>query len=308
MALPDDVLELAARVRNWGRWGDDDEIGTLNLITDETVKAAAGEVRTGRRRTLGIPLDADGPQIGAIPGRVNPERTMLTVNAPLTGDPSEFCTSDDVVTMGIQAGTHWDALSHVSYDGNLYNGIPASVIDESGATRLGIDKIGTIVGRGVLLDVARAKGLDRLEGGYPITGADLDEAAEFGKVTVRPGDIVFVRTGQMQSFLAGDRMAYAIPAAGPSLQSVQWFRDHDVAAVGTDNITFEVYPPERDDAMLPVHLLHLVDMGMTQGQNFDLEGLSADCADDGRYSFFVDASPLPFTRAVGSPVSPVTIK
>ena len=210
--------------------------------------------------------------------------------------------------MGIQAGTHWDALSHVSYAGQLYNGFPASVIDEAGAHHLGIDRLGTIVGRGVLLDVARAKGVDRLEGGYAITGADLDEAAEFGKVEIRPGDIVFLRTGQMQVLYGGDKVGYIAPAAGPSLQSVQWFRDHDIAAVGTDNITFEVFPSEREDAMLPVHLLHLVDMGMTQGQNFALEGLSADCADDGRYSFFVDATPLPFTRAVGTPVNPVTIK
>ena len=182
------------------------------------------------------------------------------------------------------------------------------MIDEQGAHHLGIDKITTIVGRGVLLDVARARGVDRLEGGHAITGDDLDAAAELGKVTIQPGDIVFLRTGQMQLFLAGEREAYMVPAAGPSLQSVQWFRDHDIAAVGTDNITFEVYPPEREDAVLPVHLLHLVDMGMTQGQNFNLEALSVDCAEDGRYSFFVDASPMPFTGAVGTPVNPVVIK
>ncbi len=308
MALPDDVKELAAEVRNWGRWGADDEIGTINLITDEVVRDAAALVTTGKRFALGLPLDQAGPQIGAIPGRTNPLRTMLMINTPLTGDPSNFCTSDDTVTMGIQACTHWDGLGHVSYDGNLYNGVPASVINEFGANRLGIHNITSLVSRGVLLDVARAKGVDRLEGGYPITGDDLDAAAELGKVDVRPGDIVLVRTGQMQLFHAGDKTAYGTPAAGPSLQSVRWFREHDVAAVATDNITFEVFPCERDDALLPVHLLHLVDMGMTQGQNWDLEQLAADCADDGRYAFLLDASPLPFTNAVGSPVQPVAIK
>ncbi len=308
MALPDDVKELAAEVRNWGRWGADDEIGTINLITDEVVRDAAALVTTGKRFALGLPLDQAGPQIGAIPGRTNPLRTMLMINTPLTGDPSNFCTSDDTVTMGIQACTHWDGLGHVSYDGNLYNGVPASVINEFGANRLGIHNITSLVSRGVLLDVARAKGVDRLEGGYPITGDDLDAAAELGKVDVRPGDIVLVRTGQMQLFHAGDKMAYGTPAAGPSLQSVRWFREHDVAAVATDNITFEVFPCERDDALLPVHLLHLVDMGMTQGQNWDLEQLAADCADDGRNAFLLDASPLPFTNAVGSPVQPVAIK
>jgi kynurenine formamidase len=308
MALPDDVKELAAKVRNWGRWGDDDEIGTINLITDDVVKAAAGEVKTGKRFALGIPMDEHGPQMGAIPGRDNPVREMIMVDTPLTGDPSDFTTSDDKVTMGIQACTHWDGLGHVSYEGKLYNGVPSSVITAAGATRMGIQNIATLVSRGVLLDVARAKGVDRLEGGYPITGADLDAAAELGKVEVRAGDVILLRTGQMQLFFAGDREGYGVPCAGPSLQSVEWFHDHDVAAVATDNIVFEVYPCEREDAMLPVHLLHLVDMGMTQGQNWNMEDLSVDCADDGRYTFFLDASPMPLTNAVGSPVNPVAIK
>jgi kynurenine formamidase len=309
MALPDDVKELAAKVRNWGRWGDDDEIGTINLITDDVVKAAAAEIKTGKRFALGIPMDENGPQMGAIPGRDNPVREMIMVDTPLTGDPSDFTTSDDKVSMGIQACTHWDALAHVSYEGKLYNGVDSqSVITAAGAAKMGIDKITTLVSRGVLLDVARAKGVERLEGGYPITGADLDAAAELGNVEVRSGDVILLRTGQMQLFFAGDRAAYGVPCAGPSLQSVEWFHDHDIAAVATDNIVFEVYPPEREDAMLPVHLLHLVDMGMTQGQNWNLEALAADCADDGRYSCFLDASPLPFTNAVGSPVNPIAIK
>jgi len=308
MPLPTEVKDLAGRVRNWGRWGDDDEIGTLNLITDEVVRAAAGEIRTGQRRSLALALDADGPQSGAIPGRDNPTHEMIMVDTPLTGDPSGFTTSDDKVVMALQCATHWDALAHVSYEGTLYNGVPSSVITADGAARMGIDKIRTLVGRGVLLDVAAAKGVDTLEGGYPITAADLDAACELGKVTVRSGDIVLVRTGQLRHFLAGDRERYGAPSSGPSLQTVEWFHDHDVAAVATDNLTFEVYPSEREDAMLAVHLLHLVDMGMTQGQNWDLEGLAGDCADDGRYSFFLDASPQPFTHAVGSPVNPVVVK
>jgi kynurenine formamidase len=308
MALPDDVAALAARVRNWGRWGDADELGTLNLLTDDVVRDAAAEIRTGRRISCSIPLDPDGPQNGRIVGRTNPARTMLRVNEPSTGDPTEYCTSDDAVTMGLQAGTHWDALAHVSYAGRLYNGYPASSVDQRGAQRLGIQNVTSLVGRGVLLDVARAHGLDRLPGGYAITADDLDAAAELGRVQVRPGDIVLVRTGQMQLFHAGDRDAYAVPAPGLSLHTVPWFRAHDVAAVATDNLTFEVFPGARPDVLLPVHLLHLVDMGMTQGQNFDLERLAADCGSDGRFTFFLDASPLPFTGALGAPVQPVAIK
>lgn len=311
MGYPDHFHELAKKVNNWGRWGPDDEIGTINLVTDDVVKRAAATVKTGKRFSLALPLsESEGIQMGIMPGRLNPTRTMVQLNTSLTGDPADFCTSDDMVVMGLQAATHWDGLGHVSYDGRIYNGFGADTITWAGATRCGIHKIKTLVSRGVLLDVARAKGLDRLEGGYAITGDDLDAAAELGKVTVQAGDVVLVRTGQMQ-FLrqdVPDKMNYSVPAPGPSMQSVQWFRDHDVAAVATDNITFEVYPCEDEAAILPVHLLHLVEMGLTQGQNWQLEDLAADCADDGAYAFLLDATPQPFTYAVGSPVNPIAVK
>lgn len=308
MLLPAEFHDLAARVNNWGRWGPDDETGTLNLVTPEVVRRAAACARTGKRISLALPLSADGPQTGAIPGRVNPERTMIAINHPLTGDPSQFCMSDDVVTMGLQAATHWDALAHVSYNGRMYNGFPTSSIDASGARRCGIDKAGTLVSRGVLLDVARAAGAGRLEGGYAITPEDLDAAEKLAGVTVGTGDVVLVRTGQIQLLAAGDKKAYAAPSPGLSMMTVPWFRERDVAAVATDNLTFEVYPGERPDCVLPVHLLHLVEMGLTQGQNFDLEALGADCADDGVYEFLLEASPLPFVRGLGSPVNPVAVK
>jgi hypothetical protein len=120
--------------------------------------------------------------------------------------------------------------------------------------------------------------------------------------------VILLRTGHMQLFHAGDKMQYATSAAGPSLATVRWFRRHDVAAVALDNLIFEVFPGERDDVMLPVHFLHLVDMGLTQGQNWDLEELAADCADDGRYTFLLSASPEPVLRGVGAPVNPVAVK
>ncbi|HWW44384.1 MAG TPA: cyclase family protein, partial [Acidimicrobiia bacterium] len=123
--LPPEVKELAAEVRNWGRWGTDDEIGTLNLITDDVVRAAAAEIRVGRRLALGLALNERGPQTGVIPGRDNPTHEMIMVDTPLTGDPSDFTTSDDKVVLALQAATHWDALAHVSYEGTLYNGVPS---------------------------------------------------------------------------------------------------------------------------------------------------------------------------------------
>jgi kynurenine formamidase len=305
MPLPPEFHELAKKVNNWGRWGADDERGTLNLITDDVVRRGLACARTGARFLLAIPLSEEGPQSGAVPGRTNPARKMTAIHKPLI-DPSGHSYSDDVVSMGLQAGTHWDSLVHVTYDGRLWNGLDPSVVSESGAARAGIDKAGVIAGRGVLLDVARARGLDRLPGGYGITPDDLETSS--ASVDVGSGDIVLIRTGQIQVFKEGNRKGYANPSPGLTLATSLWFHERDVAAVATDSLTFEVYPSERKDALLPVHLLNLTEMGLTQGQNFDLEELSAACAEDGVYDFFLEATPEPFVGGLGGPVAPVAIR
>jgi kynurenine formamidase len=308
MPLPQDFHDLAKRVNNWDRWGRDDQLGTLNLITDEVVVAAAKLARTGRRFSLAIPLSEVGPQTGGIRGRENPKRTMIAVGQRLSRDSDGVRFNDDVVTMGLQAATHWDSLAHVTYAGRMYNGFDIASIDDGGAARCGIDAVGALVGRGVLLDVARALGVERLEGGYAITPDDLDAAVARSGATVSPGDVLLIRTGQMQLFRAGDRARYGHPSPGLGMSAVPWLHERDVAAVATDNMTFEVYPPEREDLAFPVHLLLLVEMGLTQGQNFDLEVLAEDCAADGVHEFLLDASPLPFERGLGGPVHPVAIK
>jgi len=311
--------EVAREVRNWGRWGDDDQLGTLNLIDGAARRRAAAAVVTGVAYPLGLPLsEREGIQAGFVPGRVNPMRTMIAVNEPLSDDAEWICSSEDVVVMALQCATHWDGLAHVSYGGLLYNGQPASSVTSAGARRCGIHLVTTLVGRGVLLDVARAKGADVLEPGYPITAEDLDEAAALARVAVAPGDIVLVRTGQMVHLgrpgpdgTAGakrDVIRYTWPTPGLTVGTARWFAAHDVAAVATDTLVLEVFPCEDDDLYLPVHLLHLVEMGLTQGQNFVLDDLAAACAEDGRYTFFLDATPLPFTHGLGSPVNPVAVR
>jgi kynurenine formamidase len=308
--LSAEFLELAARVSNWGRWGDDDELGTVNLIDDAAVRRGAACVRTGVRFSLAVRMDQQSPQIGSIPGRVNPLRTMVAINTPYMGTPDEFCASDDVVTMGLQAATHWDALAHVSYGGKLYNGFPASsTTAEAGATRCGISRVTSITTRGVLLDVARARGVDRLEPGYGITSDDLDAALSKTEVSLEPGDVALVRTGHLQLFKARQRETYTGGhQPGLTMRTAAWFHDHDLAGVATDTVAFEVYPCEDPQVLFPVHLLHLRDMGMLQGQNFDLEALAESCAADGVYEFLLEASPLPFTGGCGSPVNPVAVK
>ncbi len=303
MPLPDDVADLAARVRNWGRWGDDDRIGTLNLINADARRRGAACVRDGKAFSLALPLSPDGPQLGFIAGRTNPVLSPFTFPA---GDDRMW--HDDAITMGTQACTHWDGLAHASYGGTLYNGNPSATITDEGATVLGIQHVTSLVSRGVLLDVARTRGVDRLDGGFVIGPDELDAALDRAGTDLEPGDVVLIRTGHIQHLHEGDKMTYATTAAGPGIAAVEWFHRHDVAAVAIDNLIFEVFPCERDDIMLPVHFLHLVDMGLTQGQNFDLEALAADCADDGRSTFLLSASPEPVVNGAGAMVNPVAVK
>src|SRR5882757_5020988 len=141
MPLPSELQELARRVSNWGRWGPDDQRGTLNLITPDVVLRGTRAARSGRPFSLAIPFDQTGPQWDSknMPDRVNPELNTYAVNMSFTGDPADFTTSDDSFRMGSQAATHIDALAHAGYEGKLWNDTPSSVVSEEGEARLGIE-------------------------------------------------------------------------------------------------------------------------------------------------------------------------
>jgi kynurenine formamidase len=190
----------------------------------------------------------------------------------------------------------------------MWNGVPAATVTaEAGASKLGMHKVRSITSRGVLLDLAPGGG--RLDPGAAVTADDLAAAADRAGTTIEPGDIVLVRTGNAQLMRERKRTEYTTgDQPGLTSSCCRWLKQHDVAAVATDTVALEMYPGEDPAALFPVHLLHLVDMGLFQGQNFDLEDLAADCAADGRHDFLLEASPIPFTGAVGSPVNPVAIK
>lgn len=311
---------LIAQVTNWGRWGHADERGTVNLVDDAARRRGAASVRTGRAFSLGLPLsEQDGiiPSFFA-PVRVNPTVTVTEVLTLLGQDPDGPLASEDMMSLSLQCATHWDALAHISHRGRLYNGFDAAEVTDRGARRCGIDKIGPLVSRGLLLDVARARGVDRLPGGTGVTPADLDAACRLAGAEPLPGDVVLVRTGHLAE-LAVDgaealprsdrqRMAYAMPSPGLTMACAAWFHEAGVAAVASDTLALEVLPGEDEAVFLPVHVLHLVYMGLTQGQNWMLDPLAADCAEDGAYTFLLDATPLPVAAGLGSPLNPVAVK
>ncbi|MEU4768524.1 cyclase family protein [Actinosynnema sp. NPDC023794] len=305
----EDFRELGARLSNWGRWGPADQRGTTNLITPERLVAAAGLVRRGKVFDLGIPLDENGPQPGG-GGRINPVHLMSETGAgQVFRGGLQF--ADDYVFMALQGSSHWDALSHVHYDDQMYNGFPAAGVTVRGAAHCAIDQQSPgIAGRGVLLDIAALKGVDWLEAGTVITPEDLDAAAERqGGVEVGPGDVLLVRTGWRLKFLRdGDRQAFMGDEPGLGQACCAWLRDRDVAAVCSDNWAIEVLPEENPDADLAVHMVLIRDMGMTLGEIMDFEALAADCAESGVWEFFFIAPPLKVSRAVASPINPLAIK
>lgn len=318
-----DVRQIAAECSNWGRWGEDDELGTLNLLTPEKVLEGRSCIRKGRVISLAVPFDDKGPQTGGW-GRFNPIHLMMrdgndaitgtTVRDFYGGKDGYVRGNDDLIIMPLQCGTQWDALAHMVFEGKIYNGYDATQVSSIGALKNDISKAReSLVGRGVLLDLPRFKGTAWLEGGEAISGNDLEACAVSQGVEIRTGDIVLVRTGRMAQVKAegdwGDYAAgYTAKAPGLGLRSVRWIRERDLAAVATDTWGAEVLPNETPDVSMPLHILLITQLGLTLGEIFDLEALAHDCAEDGEYDFFFSAPPLPLTRAVGSPINPVAVK
>lgn len=316
-----DVRNLGEALSNWGRWGADDQIGTLNFVTADKVREGAGCVRRGSVFSLAIPFDQKGPQAG-LTARFNP---LLF----LTRDGGDIATgalqrlpryaqgethskfTDDVWILPSQAGTQWDALAHCIYDGKMYNGFSATAVASWGTDRCGIevwrDRIAT---RGVLLDISRWLGHKWLEPGHAISDRDLVACAAHQKVEVRQGDIVLVRTGHVGLCRSrGNWGDYAGGnAPGLALSACRWIHENGLAGVATDTWGVEVRPNETVDVFQPMHIVAIVYMGLLLGEIFDLEALAADCASDGQYDFQFIAPPLPMTGAVGSPINPIAIK
>ncbi len=325
VAIPDrpgveTVRRLAERCSNWGRWGADDELGTLNHIGPDEVAAAAGLVRTGRVFSLSIPVDENGPQTGGF-GRFNPIHLMIrdgngaatgtTVRDFYGGRDRWIRGTDDLLILPLQSGTQWDSLAHIVFDNRIYNGYDATSVGSKGAIRNDIANArDRVVGRGVLLDIPRAKSRPWLEPGEAIHAEDLEACERAQGVTVGRGDIVLVRTGQVaQCRDAGSWGAYAGgPAPGLALDAAPWIFDRELAAVATDTWGMEVLPNQTEDVFQPLHIILIVHTGLLVGEIFDLEALAEDCAADGRYEFLISAAPLPITGGVGSPVNPLAIK
>ncbi len=311
------IAAAAKRCSNWGRWGADDVLGTLNFLDDAKRREGAALVRRGASFSLSQSFDMDGPQKGWR-RRNNPVHTMtdtgLDAERGVQGFPHGIGGADDYIAMPLQASTQWDGLGHIFDHGTAWNGRRAGdVVTSLGDSVTGIETVADrIAGRGVLLDVGRAVGTDgELPDGFAITAEHLEAtiAAQGGSSAVGRGDLLLVRTGRLArarregwgDYAGGD-------SPGLSFTTADWLHGREIAGVATDTWGFEVRPNEFDVAFQPLHQVAIPNMGLFIGEMWDLDALAADCAEDGRYDFWLTAAPLPVTGAVGSPVNPIAVK
>ena len=275
-------------------------------------------MRSGKRFSLGLPIGRPTP--GGYRAEPLHMYRFAAGDGVLGGGRSArhgehtFETSDDYIVMALQASTQIDGFGHVGGDHTLYNGYWAGLVTAAtGARRLGMHRLAAqgIVGRAVLLDVARHHGVDRLDAGFGIGGDDLDATVRAQGISVEPGDVVLVRTGQIGWKLAqraGSEDATTRTEPGLSVRAIPWLADHDVAMVALDNAACEVVPPEPDAPFLTFHVAALRDLGLLLGELFDLDELAADCAADGVWEGMFVAAPLPVVGASGSPLNPIVMK
>jgi kynurenine formamidase len=320
-AVEEALAEARRKYRNWGRWGPDDVLGTLNYIDGAKRAAGAALARTGRSFSLAVELTQTGPGSGQRGG--NPVHTMLDSGVEAAtgtqGYPHGFSAADDVVFMPLRSGTHWDGLGHVFDNELAWNGRHRSeVVTAAGDRVTGAERQAAgFVGRGVLLDVGRAVAGEAagnsLPDGHAITDDQLQATirAQGPSARVARGDIVLVRTGQLARCRGlGDWAGYASgPAPGLSFGSLAWLHGSEIAAVATDTFAVEVRPHEFDaPCVAPLHQIAIPNIGLFLGEMFDLEALAVDCAADGVYEFLLVAAGLPIAGGVGLPVNPIAIK
>ena len=286
-------------ISNWGRWGKDDELGTLNLVTPEKSKAATMLVQEGVSVSMALDLNTVRDELNA-----NPFRHTVSI-----GEFSGHAVAGD--DYGVQyhgfAHSHIDGLPHFAHKGKLYNGYGFDTIKPTGATKLGIHvaKNG-IVARGVLVDMPWFKGVDYLEPGTAITVADLEAWEEKTGVSVGSGDVLLVRTGRWERVRQKGQWNFLAAAAGLHASVALWLKERDVALIGCDGVS-DVMPSGVEGLANPLHELVLVGLGLRILDNLDLDAAAAAAASRERWTFMFVGAPLRVVGGTGSPLNPLAV-
>lgn len=303
--------------RNWGRWGPDDEVGSLNHLTPREVLRGVQAVRQGKVFTLMVHMGhPHGDPVW--PGRRGLEKMMVVDEGTFAGDkaprlPGGLHYADDFMTAFLQGSTQYDALGHVWYDGQIWNGYDAATTigGLSKASVLPIAERG-VVGRGVLLDMARHRGKKNLDKGETFDHHDLEAAAEGQGVCLDPRSVLVIRTGWIEHFYTVPRSEfyrhYREPGLTYSRELVEWFRDMEIPNLVTDTIASEATFEPATGAFLPLHCALMRNLGVAFTEICKLDRLAEDCAADGQWDFLYAAAPLKVVGGTGAPVNPIAVK
>ncbi len=306
----DEVLAYFERCSNWGRWGPDDQFGTMNFLTPDARRTAAGLVRDGisvscsRRIPKGYEEDFTMPPLHYM---VNSGECFAGQETP----PDSLQISTDFIGLEFHgfAVTHLDALAHLFRDGQMYNGLSADrVTTSAGATVHAIDNLRDgIVGRGVLLDIPALRGVPWLDPSDGVHPEDLEAAEERAGIRVRAGDILLCRFGTVARRNA-EGPSKAVFTARPGLHAacLPWLHEREIAVLGSDSAQ-DLYPSGYQRLRAPMHQVGIVAMGLWLLDNCDLEPLAEACRRAGRWEFLLAMSPLRITNGTGSPVNPIAV-
>ncbi|WP_405927621.1 cyclase family protein [Streptomyces sp. NBC_00035] len=298
----DEFRALYVRLRDSTR--TDDPRGALRHLTPERVVAAAAEVQAGHTVSLASPVETwSGPD--------NPEPAVHRMTGPAAGevgaDGLHFALDHIAMNVHGDADSHLDALCHVLYDGELYNGVPVSRVTAQGALSLSVDLVKDgIVGRGVLLDIPRLRGEPWLEPGDHVTAADLTAAEAAQGVRVGPGDLLLVRVGHRRRREELGAWNAARARAGLHPTAMGFLAERQIAVLGSDGNN-DTAPSAVSDVAFPVHVLAMHAMGVHLMDYLQFEQLAPVCASAGRWSFLCVVAPLRLPAATGSPVNPIAV-
>ncbi|MEE2638677.1 MAG: cyclase family protein [Acidobacteriota bacterium] len=295
----DEFNQWLEDISNWGRWGADDELGTLNLITDESRRAAAGLVEDGVSVSMALEANTQRDALNA-----NPFQHTLS-----TSRFTEHEVAGDVYSVQYHgfAHSHVDGLPHFAHDGQMYNGFPVSGLREDGAERLGVHNMENgIVTRGVLIDMPRHRGVDFLEPGTAITVEDLEGWEQATGITVGSGDVLLIRTGRWEAVRQLGQWNFVERAAGSHASVAKWLKERDVAVIGSDGVS-DVMPSGIEGLANPLHELVIVGLGMPILDNLDLDTVAREANTRERWEFMFVGAPLKVRGGTGSPLNPLAI-
>lgn len=293
-----DVDRLMNELSNWGRWGKEDQLGAVNLITPAKRKQAAALVKEGVSVSLARETNTETAQD-------NPQPYEHSMTLSGVGNRGQFSLDKIGVSFHGYQHTHLDALCHMFWQGKMYNGFSQEEVTKDGATKLSISNLKQgVFTRGILIDLAKLKGVPYLEPGTPIYPEDLEAWEKKANLKITAGDVVFFRTGRWARRAAVGPWNVSANSAGLHASCAKWIKQRDVAIIGSD-VASDVLPSGIEGVSHPIHQLTLVAMGVNIFDNCDLEALSEACAKRNRWEFMLTAAPIAVAGGTGSPLNPI---